>query len=166
MSLFGSTPPEDAPKDSKPRSTLFDEPSGNSSSLFDDGNEWSLPAPKASRARGGSNAEVVRTLLKGANIPDEYIDLFDDLKRDEGPINVSLLKRLMGSASLGNDVQSKILNVLGKAGAADNSSINRDEFNVFLALIGLNKEGEEVSLDAVDERRRSEFLISIFTYCP
>jgi len=157
MSLFGTSPTEDAQVQSHSRSTLFDAPGDNSSSLFDDGNEWGLPAPKASRARGGNSAEIIQNLLKNANIPDEYIDLFDDLKRDAGTINVGLLKRLMSLASLQDADQSKILSILSKTGG-DSMSINRDEFNVFLALLGLKSEGEDVSLDAVDERRRSKSL--------
>ena len=38
----------------------------------------------------------------------------------------------------------------------ENRELGRAEVNVLLAMIGLAQEGEEVTLDGVDERRRSE----------
>ena len=55
-------------------------------------------------------------------------------------------------------------------GGANELDLGRNEFNVLLALGGLAQEGEVVSLDGVDERRRGmwcfSFLFSLFEFIP
>ena len=52
--------------------------------------------------------------------------------------------------------------VVGESGS---TSLDRNEFNVFLALVGLAQKGDIVSLDSVDEHRQSK-LVLLFGYAP
>jgi sorting nexin-8 len=45
----------------------------------------------------------------------------------------------------------------------ENKELGRSEVNVLLAMIGLAQEGDEVTLDGVDERKRSESPTELFT---
>lgn len=162
MSLFGSSPDEPAPiaASSKSRSSLFDdEPStalGAKSSLFADddapgASPWGMPTPKKA-ARG----EMTKSLLPASDVPDFYIDIFDDaLKTDNagGKISAGGVAKILSGSSLGTDAQSRILSIITSGGQI--SDLGRNEFNVLLALIGLAQEHEEITLDSVDERRRN-----------
>ncbi|EKG15652.1 hypothetical protein MPH_07087 [Macrophomina phaseolina MS6] len=160
MSLFG-TSPDDQPQSKQ--STLFDdEPapvSKTSSSLFGDDldgsdSPWSYPAPKKS-----ARANVVKTLLPAAEAPESYIDAYDALLTDGdrlgGGVSLSSVKKLLGDSKLGPDEQSKILDIVVPNGQEPENGIGRGEFNVLLALVGLAHEGEDITLDGVDERRRN-----------
>lgn len=165
MSLFGSSPDEPAPIASNPRSknSLFDEePSpalGSKSSLFADddapgASPWGIPTPKKA-ARG----ELIKNLLPASDVPDFYIDLFDSiLKGDDqsgGKINPGGIVKVLSAGNLGADDQSHIMSIISSSGRL--SDIGRGEFNVLLALIGLAQEHEDITLDSIDERRRSMF---------
>jgi sorting nexin-8 len=170
MSLFGSSPDEPSPAavNSKTRNSLFDdEPSpapGSKSSLFaDDDNAagaspWSMRTPKKA-ARG----ELIKTLLPASDVPDSYIDTFDDVLKggggSGGKISAAGLTNVLSAGKLGADDQSRITNIITSGGQL--SSFGRNEFNVLLALIGLAQEHEEVTLDGVDERRRSRCFSSL-----
>ena len=166
MSLFGSSPDEaPAPISSKSRNSLFDdEPSpapGSKSSLFADdddasGSPWAMPTPKKA-GRG----ELIKNLLPSSDAPDFYIDLFDSLVKGEdgvgGNISAAGATKVLSAGKLGADEQSRIMNLMTFGGTLGN--LGRNEFNVLLALIGLAQEHEDITLDGVDERRRSrEFL--------
>lgn len=135
---------------------------------------WAFPTPRKQQSR----AEMVRSLLPaGADVPDAYVDTFDAVLRSgddgegvstaSGKVGAQGIARTLASAKLGVEDQARIMTVLspggGVAGAGSSGgelAFGRAEFNVLLALIGLAQEGETVSLDSVDERRRSKCICS------
>ncbi|KAK4984575.1 Sorting nexin mvp1, partial [Elasticomyces elasticus] len=159
MSLFG-TSPDALP--ARPKSSLFDDDaapaSKTNSSLFADESDtgaaspWDLPTLKKS-ARGN----VVKTLLKPDEVPESYVDAYDGLLHSGegqagGSVSVAGVKRLLSGSGISGGDQATISQIVG---ADASGGIGRGEFNVLLALIGLAQEGEELSLDSVDERRRN-----------
>ncbi|KAI9810536.1 MAG: Sorting nexin mvp1 [Pycnora praestabilis] len=166
MSLFGSSPDEPAPPSHPARSqaSLFDdEPTPTAvskSSLFADDNDgpgespWGLPTPKKA-AKGN----LVKTLLPPSDVPESYVDTLDLILNsgDKLGAGVSLtgLKKIMNGSALGADDQAKILEIVVPGGQESATGLGRGEFNVLLALIGLAQEGEDVTLDGVDERRKN-----------
>ncbi|CAG8980681.1 hypothetical protein HYALB_00007173 [Hymenoscyphus albidus] len=162
MSLFGSSPEEAAPiSTSKSRNTLFDDDDSNSaasrskSSLFADDDAqgaWGMPTPKRGRAARG---DLVKGLLDGAQVPDSYVDTFDNLLKSDGSsgkISPAGVAKALSAGYLSADAQSRIMSLVTSGGQL--SDLNRNEFNVLLALIGLAQEKEDITLDGVDERRR------------
>ncbi|KAF1924154.1 sorting nexin mvp1 [Didymella exigua CBS 183.55] len=158
MSLFGD---DDVP--SRSQSTgLFDDdqkPAGKSGSgLFDDGfdsndSPWAFPTPKK-----GGRGSLVKLLLPASDVPDSYIDAFDALL-DAGDctgkgISVDGAKKLLAGSGIPGDAQSKILEIVAQPDQ-DVAGLGRNEFNVLFALIGLAQEGDDVTLDSVDERKRN-----------
>ena len=175
MSLFGTSPDDGPPsnRDSRTKSSLFADDDhttpgfgGSSSSLFNDDDHdagtsspWGSnnPAPKRAARRG---RELVKTLLRPGDVPEEYVDAFDGMLRGEGggggEVSVEGVKRMMESTGLDEDVRKRILGmVVGEEG--EREEVGRAEFNVLFALVGLALEGEDVTFDGVDERRKSEF---------
>jgi len=164
MSLFGSSPDESSPAiaPSKARNSLFDdEPSstpGSKASLFDDdastpgSSPWGLPTPKKA-PRG----DLIKHLLPTSDVPESYIDIFDNLVSagdgTGGKINGAGITKVLSAGKLSADDQSRIANIISPGGQL--VDITRNEFNVLLALIGLAQEREDITLDGVDERRRS-----------
>jgi sorting nexin-8 len=160
MSLFGDESPAPA---SKSRLSLFDDDDtspvpGSKSSLFDDENApgsspWGIPTPKKA-ARG----DLIKSLLP--DVPDSYIDLFDNVVNGGdsvgGKISAAGVTRVLSAGKLGADEQSRIMSLISSSGQL--SDLSRNEFNVLLALIGLAQEHEDITLDGVDERRRSQFF--------
>lgn len=183
MSLFGNTPPDESPSMhssfARSRQSLFDEEDAgatpsNSNSLFQDdfasgggasagGSPWDMPTPRKHQSR----AELLRTLLPASDAPDSYIETFDSVVREDGSagkVSPGGLMRVLAAAKLDADAQAKIMNIIAPGGSGEEVVLGRNEFNVFLGLIGLAQEGETVSLDGVDERRRSKFL-GLFLTC-
>jgi sorting nexin-8 len=168
MSLFGDEDSVPSAPASKSRLSLFDdEPSpalGSKSSLFADDDSapgsspWGLPTPKKA-ARG----DVIKNLLPASDVPDSYIDIFDDLIKagdgTGGKITAVGGTRILSAAKLGADEQSRIVSIISSGGQL--SDLSRNEFNVFLALIGLAQEHEDITLDSVDERRRSQCFFDV-----
>jgi sorting nexin-8 len=165
MSLFGSSPDEPAPisSKSKSRNSLFnDEPSpapGSKSSLFADddapgASPWGMPTPKKA-ARG----DLVKSLLPASDVPDIYIDIFDSMLKGEdnvdGKISAAGVTKALSAGNLSAEDQRRITSAL--TAGARLSELSRNEFNVLLALIGLAQEHEDITLDSVDERRRSQY---------
>lgn len=161
MSLFGSSPDEPAAVAAKSRHSLFDdEPSpapGSRSSLFadDDGpgsSPWGMTPKKAARG------ELIKSLLPASSVPDSYVDTFDDVLKGGdnvgGKISAAGVAKVLSAAKLGADDQSRIMNLITSGGQLED--LGRNEFNVLLALIGLAQEHEDITLDGVDERRRSQ----------
>ena len=163
MSLFGSSPENSPPTNSsstKPRNTLFDDDEGSApgskSTLFADDDTqgaWGIPTPKRT-ARG----DMVKSLLNGVAVPDSYVDVFDHLLKNEtlssaGKISPEGVASTLSAGRLDADSQGRIMNLVTSGGEL--SDLNRNEFNVLLALIGLAQENEDITLDGVDERRRS-----------
>lgn len=116
-----------------------------------------MPTPKKA-----SRGDVIKTLLPASDVPDAYIDLFDTLVKGEdgvgGKISLHGVTKVLSAGKLGADEQSRIISILTAGGKLQD--LSRNEFNVLLALIGLAQEHEEVNLDAVDERRKSQYHIS------
>lgn len=166
MSLFGSSPDESTiapPAASKSRNSLFDDdPSpapGSKSSLFADddatsgSSPWDMPTPKKA-ARG----DLIKNLLPASAVPDSYVDLFDSLLEENGSagnVTAAGVTKALSAGKLGADQQSRITQLI--TSGAPLRDLSRNEFNVLLALIGLAQEGEDITLDGVDERRRSTF---------
>jgi sorting nexin-8 len=155
MSLFGDASP---PPAARPKSSLFDDdtstpkskPSasmfGDSGADVDDSSPWGF-TPKKSSGRGN----LVKSLLADADLPDFYIDTFDSLQAG-GSVSASSARQLLRDAGLQEVTQEKVWELV--VGRGEVGSLGRGEFSVLIALTGLAQEGEEVSLDAVDERRR------------
>lgn len=127
-----------------------------SNSLFqDEGSPWDMPAPRRQKSR----ADLLKHLLSSADTPDSYIGAFDAVVRENGSngkVQTSGVSRVLAAARLDADSQAKIMNIIAPGG--NETVLGRNEFNVLLALVGLAQEGETVSLDSVDERRKSKFL--------
>ncbi|KAI0869201.1 hypothetical protein GGS24DRAFT_479510 [Hypoxylon argillaceum] len=173
MSLFGTSPTDESPSPNhaaaaaamttKSRVSLFDDDDNGSmtrstsDTLFndddDDRSPWDMPTPRKQQSR----AELLRALLAGAQVPDSYAEAFDNALAQDGrggrTVAPGGIAKTLAAAKLGADHQVRIMNILAPLGAE--VSLGRDEFNVLLALIALAQEGEPVSLDSVDERRRN-----------
>lgn len=121
-----------------------------------DSSPWDLPTPRKHHTR----ADLIRNLLASSDVPDSYVEVFDAVSREDGSggrITSGGVARTLAAAKLGADAQARIMGiVVPPGGGSEGISLERGEFNVLLALIGLAQEGETVSLDGVDERRRSE----------
>lgn len=166
MSLFGTSPPQAR----QTKSSLFDDEPGTKSTgsgLFADDGEsatgnnspWDFPNPKKNNAR----RNVVKTLLPADHVPDAYIDMFESLSEGMDGVDPAQIRRLLVDGGVGAAEQTKIIEIIGGSGEV----LQRGEFNVLLALIGLAQEREELSLDAVDERKRSTlFLCSLSHVSP
>ncbi|KIX04288.1 uncharacterized protein Z518_05155 [Rhinocladiella mackenziei CBS 650.93] len=156
MSLFGSSPTESSPLNSK--SLFGDEPArpSSTSSLFaDDGGEspWSMPTPKKA-----ARQNLVKNLLSATDVPDGYVDAYDTVlnanERTGVGIGLSGIRNVLQSSNLSEQEQSKIFNLVIPGGREGANGVGRSEFNVLLALVGLGQEGEDITLDGVDDRRR------------
>ena len=160
MSLFDN-PDESSPL---PKSSLFDdEPSSarkSTSNLFESGagdNDsipWSLPTPKKA-----SRSELVKSLLPSSDVPETYIEVYDNLLssgyRARNGTTVAGIRQLMADAKISALDQKKIEDIVFPGGQERDEGIGRGEFNVAMALVGLAQGDEDLSLDMVDERRRS-----------
>lgn len=154
MSLFGDD--ETLTPSRNQKSNLFEEPASTKSrgsSLFADdaAAAWSMPTPKKA-----ARANLVKNLLNNVEVPDSYIDTYDALLASDGAgggsIGIAGARRLIDSTSLDSGAKEKILGIVNPESKPE---VGRGEFNVLLALIGLAQEGDEVTLDGVDERRKS-----------
>jgi sorting nexin-8 len=170
-SLFGDSPsgsPElRSGAFSTSRSALFEEPPmtrSTTTALFADDDAasdspWDIPAPRKPLSR----ADILRTLLPSSEVPEAYVAAFDAVAAEDhysashpGRIGPGGLARTLAAAKLSADDQARIMSVISAGGNPDDVELDRNQFNVLLALIGLAQEGEPVSLDGVDERRRSK----------
>lgn len=163
MSLFGEeSPTGDAPANSNSKSLFGNEPAAaSSSSLFDDdagsASPWSMPTPKKA-----ARQNLLKSLLPATEVPESYIDSFDTTLEQEShssAVSYQTVERILKSSGLSSSDVERILGLVAPGGASSFSPLGRNEFNVLLALIGLAQEGEEVSLDSVDERRRRKSSI-------
>ncbi|OCK78398.1 hypothetical protein K432DRAFT_427320 [Lepidopterella palustris CBS 459.81] len=163
MSLFGDDDDFQVPSRPKKSTALFDDDhpkpaSKTSSSLFaDDFNDtgdspWGMPTP-----RKAPRDTVVKTLLPASDVPESYIDVYDSLLASGdgvGTVSIATVQRLLEDSGLQADAQAKIFNIVLQPLHDTNTGIGRGEFNVLLALIGLAQQGEELTLDSVDEHKR------------
>ncbi|RMZ88876.1 hypothetical protein DV736_g3895, partial [Chaetothyriales sp. CBS 134916] len=140
--------------------SLFgDEPSTatatSSSSLFADEPSdapWSMPTPKKQ-----ARQSMVKNLLPGNAVPESYLDAFDAVyavHRVGTGVSVTGIKKVLSSSNLGSDDQARILSFVAPSGQENVNGLGRNEVNVLLALVGLAQEGDEITLDGVDERRQ------------
>jgi len=164
MSLFGTSP--EAPAQSSIKNSLFDDEPATArpsvgrqggSSLFapegideNESSPWGFPTP-----RRQARSNPVKTLLVGADVPESYIDAYDALLESgqsaSNGVSISGVRRLLSGCDISAMVQNQIMKIVGE----DQAGLGRSEFNVVLACIGLAQEGEDVSLDGIDERKRS-----------
>lgn len=111
-----------------------------------------MPTPKKQNRQN-----FVKNLLPATQVPDSYVDAYDALLDSEesrgAGISLTAVRKLLASSRLSASDQDRILNIV-VPGQQSASSVDRGEFNVLLALIGLAQEEEEISLDGVDERRK------------
>ena len=113
-----------------------------------------MPTPKKNARR-----ELVKTLLPGTDVPETYVDAYDtvfETGQVGSGIGLTGVKNILGGSGLGPADQAAILNLVVPGGQETANGLGRGEFNVLLALIGLAQEGDEITLDGVDERRRSD----------
>lgn len=170
MSLFGASPPDESPALSnsamgRSRNSLFEDDGpmtrSTSDTLFDDGDAlgserhspWDLPTPRKQQSR----ADLIRNLLAGVEVPESYIEAYDYTLRENGrggKVSPAGVTTTLASAKLEADEQARIMSIIAPQG--EELQLDRDSFNVLLALIGLAQEGETINLDGVDERRRSK----------
>lgn len=169
MSLFGEPEADESPSMTssfaRSRQSLFDEEDSNnpsnSNSLFQDddvagsgtASPWDMPTPRKQHSR----AEIVRNLLPASDVPNSYIETFDSVVRENGSggkVASGGVMRVLAAAKMGADDQARIMGIIAPGGGE--VALGRNEFNVFLGLIGLAQEHETISLDGIDERRRSE----------
>ena len=71
------------------------------------------------------------------------------------------VREILSGSGLSATDQERILNLVVSDGESTNANIGvgRGEFNVLLALVGLAQEGEDLTYDAVDDRRKSRFSL-------
>ena len=165
MSLFGSSPDESSviSQTRRPESkSLFDDPetpgAAPTSSLFDDNTDgpspWGFPTPKKA-----GKSDLVKTLLPASSVPESYIDVYDTLlesgyKTASATINLSGVQKIFEGAGIESAEQARIIRLI-TSGQNLEKGLGRSEVNVLLALIALSQQGEEATLDGVDERRKS-----------
>lgn len=153
-----------------------------------DGDIWALPAPRSRSVgpgmsvpgprisgAGGGGAfgdwkDVVKTLVNegNSNLPPAYAQVYERVIIEYpaggfgSGISVAGVKRVLDEAGLGEDEGAgrRIKeSVVGISGIGVEASIGKAEFNVLMAMIGLAQEGKEVSIDEVDDRRKSTFIL-------
>ncbi|PGH23790.1 hypothetical protein AJ80_02220 [Polytolypa hystricis UAMH7299] len=171
MSLFGTSPEEHSPlgkhtSPSRSKHSLFaDEPefgAPSSSALFADdtpGDTGSSPWGNAPNPKRAARHELVKMLLPTTEVPESYIDAYDAVlesgDRVGAGVGVAGAKKVLASAGLTAADQNTILNMVVPGGQDPAAGIGRSEFNVLLALTGLAQEGEDLTFDTVDERRKT-----------
>lgn len=168
MSLFGTSPDDSSAADSAQRSktSLFaDEPSFGagsanfgSSSLFADDDGVASPW-NSNTGKRTSKQQLVKTLLPDSDAPESYIDAYDLVlsagERAGTGAGLTSVRELLSGSGISATDQAKILNLVLAGDTGRSNGLGRGEFNVLLALIGLAQEGEDLTFDAVDDRRKS-----------
>jgi hypothetical protein len=162
MSLFGDDT-ETAPLNSSLTSkSLFGEQvtpaADSSSSLFagdgGDASPWDMPTPKKAARKN-----LIKNLLSATEVPGSYIDAFDTVLNSSDKcgsgVGLTGVKNVLSGSGISPGDQESILNLIIPGGQEPATGLGRSEFNVLLALVGLAQEGDEVTLDGVDDRRRS-----------
>ncbi|KAJ6133953.1 hypothetical protein N7523_000275 [Penicillium sp. IBT 18751x] len=162
MSLFGTSPEEpSAALAQRSKSSLFADESAGGSSLFadDDGDDSSsTPWSQNNTAKRTARRDLIRTLLPATDVPESYVDAYDLIlnsgDRVGSGIGLTSIREILSSSGLTASDQGKILNLVVTGDQESSGGLGRAEFNVLLALIGLAQEGEDLSFDAVDDRRK------------
>jgi sorting nexin-8 len=99
----------------------------------------------------------IGTLLDGADIPDAYVDTFEAYANN-GLVSMSAFQELMRAAQLSDSNAERILSLV-LPGDSSTAGLSRAKLNVALALIALSQQGEELSLDAVDDMRHKKLPV-------
>ncbi|KAL7272015.1 Sorting nexin mvp1 [Rhizina undulata] len=157
MSLFGESPPG-----SRDRNSLFAEfmspADAASNSLFDDGADaWSTGAFPSPRQPGSRNPEdIIKALIttENANVPEEYVHIYDILLNRyglDGGVSAEGVRAVLEEAMVESTIRKRILEVVVRG----RDKVWREEVNVLLAMVGLAQEGDDVSIDGVDDRRKN-----------
>lgn len=98
-------------------------------------------------------------LLPASEVPETYINAYDTVlnagERSSEGVSVATAKKMLESTELSEQEQSTILNMVVPGGEELPNGLGRGEFNVLFALIGLAHEGEDLTFDTIDERRKS-----------
>lgn len=165
MSLFGSSPDDSSlskPVNGRQQSKgLFNDDSrpqsnGGNSLFADDAatdSPWSMPTPKKA-----ARSELIKNLIPATEAPESYVDAFDAILESgdgiHGKISSSGVTKLLQNSNLSSAGQTRLLNIVASDGNIS-AGLDRGSFNVLMAMIGLAQEGEEVTLDGVDERKKS-----------
>ncbi|KAE8154707.1 hypothetical protein BDV25DRAFT_126366 [Aspergillus avenaceus] len=147
----------------KSKSSLFaDEFGGNNanpgSSLFadDDGLGSGSPWNNNTNKRAARH-KLVKTLLSDSEVPESYVDAYDLIlsagDRVGAGIGLTSVREILSGSGISASDQAKILNLVISGDIDSANGLGRGEFNVLLALVGLAQEGEDLTLDAVDDRR-------------
>ena len=178
MSLFGTSPEESSgPGSSQQRPSLFsDEPSVSSRLFADDDVGSSSKAlwsnsPTTSSNRGTTRQDLIKNLLSETDVPESYIDAYDSVLNAGSTvgsgISLTAVREVLAGSGINATDQTNILNLVASGDGIDDAMGNgfgRAEFNVLLTLVGLAQEGEDVTLDSVDERRNSRIDSSAFDF--
>lgn len=173
MSLFGTSPEESSPGNSvlRSKSSLFADDAGfgagSGSSLFADDAGDDSPWSNNTIPKRAARRDLVKTLLPATDVPESYIDAYD-LILNSGPrvgagVGLTGVREILASSGLNATDQARILNLVVPGEQENENGLERNEFNVLLALVGLAQEGEDITLDSVDERRNSMFC-DLFIY--
>jgi len=164
--LFGESPPaQSTPRRNKQSASLFDDDAHRpSSSLFADestqshDSPWSFPTPKRE-----ARSSLIKKLLPSVQVPELYVDIYNTLLQQHGhAVRASSAKELLAESGLDSATSDKIYATVVQHEAQE---LERGEMNVLLALIGLAQEGEDVTLDSVDERKKSTATSFICFIC-
>jgi sorting nexin-8 len=130
---------------------------GGSSLFADDdglGSPWN-----SNTAKRTSKQQLVKTLLPDSDVPESYIDAYDLVlsagERAGTGVSLTTVRELLSGGGLSATDQAKILNLVLSGDTDRSNGLGRGEFNVLLALIGLAQEGEDLTFDTVDDRRKS-----------
>ncbi|KAL4944394.1 hypothetical protein BDV06DRAFT_210309 [Aspergillus oleicola] len=168
MSLFGTSPDDSTPDlGRRSKASLFDdEPSfgggstnnfGSSSLFADDDGGLSSPWNNNTGKRT-SREQLVKALLPDSDVPESYIDAYDLVlsagERAGTGAGLTSVRELLSAGGLSATDQAKILNLVLSGDTDRSNGLSRGEFNVLLALIGLAQEGEDLTFDTVDDRRK------------
>lgn len=155
--LFGSSPPRNSRVASNNDSTLFGEDStprkATASGLFADDTAEAEDSPWGFTPKKQARSNLVQTLLPASDVPESYIDTYEGLV-EGNTVPYARLQELVEGSRLSRQAQDQIVGIVLPQGSGAGRNLGRGEFNVLLALIGLAQEGEEVSLDSVDDRKR------------
>lgn len=102
----------------------------------------------------------MKTLLSDSDAPESYIDAYDLVlsagDRVGAGIGLTSVREILSGSGISASDQEKILNIVVSGDIDSANGLGRGEFNVLLALVGLAQEGEDLTLDAVDDRRKSK----------
>lgn len=173
MSLFGTSPTSPTENEHSAIASPVRNPGGrgggglfdneapqqkSSGGLFDNGDDagdspWSMPTPRKQQSR----SQIVRSLLPSSDVPDSYIETFDTVSEGASSVSSDGVAKVFAAARLAEPAtQTRIVTLVAPDANGDDVHLNREEFNVLMALVGLAQEGEVINLDGVDERRKSK----------